>query len=413
MLPELIVKFRPNNQISLTLQNSVAKIKEIYQANLPDNFTDSSLSSAHKAKEKLRLAWYRFRNAPVSAPLDIIRKSQRKLKGRLLGNPVKVESPNFWLARLQTRLRMQCCYVLGSKIFLYIIDWLCFKGEYRLNSPKRFTSISGQKLLESGAIIEMLCGDRPEFSHCTTLTLPANHRDAFECLAAWSGYAVNRLFQYLRRHYPDMNLYFFVWEFQKRGALHLHICHYHPDSAEGQLIGFQLCELWHRILCDISEESGICMFSRADRKSCTIRQNHQHHTQPMIKGCGRYFAKYAIKNGKDDADSYVKEYAKTLSPTRFWGSSMAIKNLIKQFSLELRTYNLDGSSQSKMDEIEQEILLMEVIQYRQDEWKIEIDSPDGRFGNQRLTVNEGVRKTFYLSPKDYLELLLRYGEIAP
>jgi hypothetical protein len=66
-----------------------------------------------------------------------------------------------------------------------------------------------------------------------------------------------------------------------------------------------------------------------------------------------------------------------------------------------------------MDEIEQEILLMEVIQYRQDEWKIEIDSPDGRFGNQRLTVNEGVRKTFYLSPKDDLELLSRYGEKEP
>jgi hypothetical protein len=288
-----------------------------------------------------------------------------------------------------------------------------------------FGSVAAQRILESGSVIERLCGDRPEFAHCTTLTLPANYRSAYECLAARANDIVNRLFQILRRRYKDMKLWFFVWEFQKRGALHLHICQYHPDTSEGQWIGTQLIEQWHKILEDISVEVGICLFTAKNRETCTIRQNHQHHTQPMEKGCGRYFAKYAMKASKSEENSYVRHHEKTLSPKRFWGRSRTLKELVDESFICLRMYAIHGTPSKKFKEIEDELMDMEVVSFREYDWKIEVTRVSRNAQNfgqisvapirclvEKLVVSEGFRKVFYLSPEGYYSLLQSYQRLA-
>jgi len=419
MHPEVVVDFRPNNQITLTLQNVISSKVKIYQHLDENQWLPPDRLAKKKVKEKCRLAWYRWKYPP----LDIIQKSQAKkitLRGKEYNDFQTRYISEVW--GFSRSLKLVCMGKLRWFAFRVTAHTLFYKSQYQLNRERQFTSGAGQKILESGAIVEMLCGDRPEFAHVTTLTLPANTRDSFECLAACSNFAVNRLFQLFRDKYTDTKNWFFVWEFQKRGALHLHICHYHPDTTEGQWIGTQLIESWHEVLCDISENSGICMFSRRDGKSCTIRGFHQHHTQPMVKGCGRYFAKYAAKSAKTDENSYVREHAKTLSPTRWWGSSRPIKALVKENSLQLRLYAMNGSPEKVFNEIEQEILLREIVSFRETEWKIEVErvesysmkldlksKPIVRQRKTKLIVSEGVRHTFYVSPKDYQALLTLYS----
>lgn len=199
----------------------------------------------------------------------------------------------------------------------------------RLNRPKSFTKFSGQRIRESGAA--MAIAAKGENARCreVTLTLPANHQDAFIALAAYSAYAINRLLQPTRRDWGKSALWFFVWEYQKRGALHLHFALFHEDIEECEKMANRMIEQWHKVLCDIGEMANTCMFSRRNKRSCTIREKHQNHTAPMQKEISRYFSKYAGKQ-----ESKNSWYCQKYPVSRFWGSSYSIKKIIKEHSFE-------------------------------------------------------------------------------
>jgi hypothetical protein len=182
----------------------------------------------------------------------------------------------------------------------------------------------------------------PERSREVTLTLPANRGEAFKVLADRSGYVVNRLFQPIRNKYGDECHWFFVWEYQKRGALHMHVCIFHKDVEICEVIADKLINQWHQILCDVSEVTGICMFTDRTGKACTIRQNHQNHTAPIQKTVGAYFSKYA---GKSESKQFW--YCQKYPVSRFWGSSKAVKAIIKANSLKY-DYDLENEKNANL-----------------------------------------------------------------
>lgn len=421
---ELVVTFRPNNQISLRLQNVVSARKDIYQCRyigkshysheenglviestpslkqwqknlLADRIKSTKLASARlqKCKKHTKVSY----DFSVSPPLDIIRKSQ--------------QLP--WLA---------WCAAWKFLTLRKVVFALVYFGEYRTNRAKQFGNIQGQKLRECGSAIDMLCGGRPEFAHVTTLTLPASTEVAFDCIAARSGYIINRLWEPIRKAYGKDVAWFFVWEYQKRGALHAHICHYHPDATEGMLIGNILIEQWDKILHDISNESGIDMFEPLPQRKRTFYWQHQHHTQPMRKSAGGYFSKYAGKAEKSEENNYVRKFSQMRPPSRFWGSSSVIKKLIEENSI---SYKMNGIPSQLIDEMEvfKDIVLeKEVVLYDEYEWNITIrkiatwksrkdmnpnTAPTKYVSCERLTVSEGFCQVFYVSPSDYQQLLSR------
>jgi hypothetical protein len=365
---QIRITLRPNNQITITKGRWNKPLQPVSQSPI---YLHDRISDEDKEAKKWEMigqsAYYKavsnYRKQRRNPPLDITKKSQRPKK-----NPA------------------------------------C-----RINKPKSFTKVSGQRVRESGAAISIACENEMRFANEVTLTLPANTQEAFTALAAYSAYAVNRLFQPIRRKYGEMCLWFFVWEYQKRGALHLHICISHPDEMEGLYICSQLIEQWHKILEDISELANTCMFSDKRKDRCTIRSNHQHHTSQIREDVGRYFSKYAGKT-----ESKNEWYIQKFPVARFWGSSRSLKRIVRENSLQF-DFDYQGNEEEAIAKytsiIESIIEKLPIVSFSSYEFSVGSQSKSVmRFypkNRKILSIQkgkifaEGERSTFYFSQTEF------------
>ena len=390
---QLYINLKVNNQVTIGLQNT----RLINDAGKSAYLTHNQVAEGQIERHfPLKNAVLKYKQIA-----DIGRKNQAKNKKSkaflhwALG--VKV-GPLDITKKLQANLESFTSNLSGlASLNLYAKILIVF-GQYRKHHIKKFGNIQAQHIHECGASLEMLSSD-PRFCHVTTLTLPANTREAFECLAAHSGAIINSLFQPLRDKYPDTNHWFFVWEYQKRGALHLHIAHYHPDECEGMLIGNILIEQWHKILCDISDSSGIWMLSAKHEGDYEMKDFYQHHTQPMRKSVAGYFSKYASKAGQKEENNYVRKFSQMYPPSRFWGCSKQIKAIVKENSF----HNCRDYTEQKdfmyflFVRIHKMINESNIILQKSYSFKKDL--------TQNLCVAEGFRNVFYLSPSDYQKVL--------
>ena len=224
----------------------------------------------------------------------------------------------------------------------------------RENKPKSFTKISGQRLRECGAAMDILSKGNLEECYEICLTLPANHEKAFVALSKNTYFATNRIFDYLRKQYRGEISWFYVWEYQKRGALHLHLAVHHRASLLLPTICSDIKRAWVRILQDIGEMENTCMFTDKSMKKCVMPDKWQMHSDQICKGVGAYFSKYAGKEG-----SKQSWYCQKYPISRFWGSSKQIKKVISENSSE-SVWDFQGdleSAQKFHDELLEKLIL--------------------------------------------------------
>lgn len=369
---------RPNNQITVTIGNWKKKVLTVSQSPIVshDSVNPKKLLNLTKVYATNRVANQEMReNSLIACPpkLDIIQKKQR------------IKKPPF----------------------------------SRRNTPKSFSKVSGQRLREAGAAMDILCGGDLTQCYELCLTLPANHDLAFAALAAHTYYATNRLFKHLRDCYGDACSWFYVWEYQRRGALHLHIAVRYPDSAKLPEICEGLVKMWIRILQDIGERSNTCMFTDKSGRACTISQNWQNHHAQIRKAVGAYFSKYA---GKEE--SKQSWYCQRFPISRFWGSSSSIKRTIKENSIEY-TWDYQGATnltESKFQEIMELIIdRVPLVSMKSYEFKVEAKysyharkGEDGivrLYNHERKVYAEGERTTIYTEQKAYIVALSMFRDV--
>lgn len=393
MYTQLYINLKVNNQITIGLQNTRLKNDAGKSAYLTHN------EVAEKQIEK------HFPLEPCIAVYKMGQSYERYKRKKFLEMPLFLRQYKFQkkkqldiTKKLQANVESFASNLSGLASLSLYTKILTVFGQYRKHHIKKFGNIQAQHIHECGASLEMLAHD-PRFCHVTTLTLPANYHEAFECIAAHSGAIINSLFQPIRDKYPDTNHWFFVWEYQRRGALHAHIAHYHPDECEGMLIGNILIEQWHKILCEISESSGVDLFLSAQKDRCTIRQFHQHHTQPMRKSVAGYFSKYASKAGQKEENDYVRRFSQMYPPSRFWGCSKQVKAIAKNNSF----HNCRDYTEQKdfmcflFVRVHKMINESNIILQKNYTFKKDL--------TQNLCVAEGFRNIYYLSPEDYQKVL--------
>ena len=93
-----------------------------------------------------------------------------------------------------------------------------------------------------------------------TGTLPGSQLKAFQALAEFSTYATKTLSNWITRHNPSCK-WQYVWEFQKRGALHVHfVCE--VSLLGGERIKRDFKDEWIRILRAIQSKSGVDLFAK-------------------------------------------------------------------------------------------------------------------------------------------------------
>ena len=275
-------------------------------------------------------------------------------------------------------------------------------------SIKYFGHKSGQKIRECGAIIDKLCGGDPSRCRVITLTLPADSHEAFKAISDWSGYAINRLFQVVRRSDCEDIHWFFVTEHQKRGAIHYHICLYHADKSVSRDLGNQIVSKWREVLSDISDRTSInLLYSRGFGRDCKLSEM-QSINQEMQKGCGAYFSKYASKNSGKHSDSIESINARRYPVSSFWGRDRELAKLCEKDSFK---FNFDGiydsESISLRDEAIEILSHLEIISCSSFSFKKEIELQKG-VKESSLTICEGESEVFYLSPDSYQQALLHF-----
>lgn len=154
-----------------------------------------------------------------------------------------------------------------------------------------------------------------------TLTLPGSTTAAYENLARYSGWVINRIAQWMRDTAPGVH-YLFVWELQKRGALHAHFIFAHTDAhLLTKLVGH-----WRNSWCTILEQltvmTGIDMFASAAGGTWRGQWHHvQADVKPVVKSVAAYLAKYLSKSESKSSQ------ATTYYPSRWWGASKETKAL--------------------------------------------------------------------------------------
>jgi hypothetical protein len=367
MIPSQVkLVLRPNNQVTISLGNWRKPISLAYA---PESAFNSLVTPERLAKEKARIAAasekFReresFRYKPSGLNLDIIREKQ----------PLK------------------------KSVFA------------RKNTPKNFTAKSGQRLRECGAAMDILADG--DLSQCyeICLTLPADHETAFSAIAEHTYYATNLLFSKLKKDFFGSVSWFYVWEYQRRGALHLHIAVHHPNPEMLPGICESIKAHWIQILLAIGERENICMFSRKDLKSCTISQKWQMHSAQIQKAVGAYFSKYAGKT-QSKQDFFCQKYP----ISRFWGSSRSLKEIIKKNSIEI-LWDFCGYSDQAQEKCEEIIKFVcsELNVFSQKSYEFKVESKgnvavfrdkDGKIHTKKREPKiyaEGERFIFYISPE--------------
>lgn len=195
-------------------------------------------------------------------------------------------------------------------------------GWGHLSKPTTFGKKARHRLLEAGAIVDKLCGLNAWEITCT---LPGGTTGAICTLAENTGWLMNELTQIIRR--AKCKYWFYVWEFQKRGALHLHLLIADPERNI-QSLAWKLESRWWQALEFLSKKNQVDLFARRIGGSWRGDPSKwQSHVAPIQKSVAAYFSKYASKGLQpSSAISYQK---KLFSPSRWWGCSTEIKAQIK------------------------------------------------------------------------------------
>jgi len=401
----VVLKVRANNQVAVSLQNARRPV---------------STKISNKDKSAIALTEWR-----------------EDAYGRLRYGTVSPEMPSEnWFNGTDTQLELmrheaRSLALIGE--FQRTKDPLkdkTYPSCPRLPRVKRFEARQGQKLREAGAAMDSLV-PHGQIGLCRAvlLTIPADYQAAFSTVAAYSGWVMNRLNTYLRRHL-ESPLWFYVWELQKRGALHLHFCFYAPTEELGQKLGDGMLELWLKLLEEMSEKSGNDLYwsgryAKSGAKYYVPREKLINSNQAVYSGCAQYFAKYSGKDSYGSTRGAKGFGSRAIAhPARIWGSSRAIKRRAREMSIDCRIEHISDESASCFFESIRE--LIKSFKHKLGQcYSFDIRRVRGverRDGNGKLLgrssvleeipIAEGVTEVYYISPEQFIdafaELHLRF-----
>jgi len=218
----------------------------------------------------------------------------------------------------EVRPAIDCSLVCSSEVQGYTPDnpepvpgygWSCNKTS--------FTKYAREAIRCAGAVMDEWYGRQVLF---VTLTLPGSTMDALQQLGRWSGYAMSRLRQHIRDNCESAGV-IAVWEWQGRGALHLHLAVGHSDKRALDRVFLQFREWWCRLLVRIGTLARCDMFQDEYGESlCFDWHKTRQDVQWAEKTVGRYLSKYISKKASKDIEGSL------VWPLSWWGMSNNLRH---------------------------------------------------------------------------------------
>jgi hypothetical protein len=205
-------------------------------------------------------------------------------------------------------------------------------GFGRLGARTRFGTNGRRTILRCGGVFSA-CKVPPEEVLFLTGTLPGGTDDAKLAIARYSSWVVQALKKWLAEFVPDAwSLY--VWELQKRGALHIHYAVWVPDEAARLHILRAFHGWWFRRMGLLSKVSGVDVFAwKSGRGSWRDRPDVVQADAQICEKCpSSYIAKYASKGAWREK---VKSNHGDLGPAwpvQWWGVSRPLQRRCRELS---------------------------------------------------------------------------------
>lgn len=194
---------------------------------------------------------------------------------------------------------------------------------------QEFSCYARRQILRAGGALQKVANH--EECLFLTVTLPGSTPEAMEAMARFSAFAVHRLKAWVNKFVPS-KLDLYTWEWQKRGALHLHYVVHCPDRGVGEYIQRKLKGEWIRILNAISEASGVDMYRKnkgftwASQKEAT-----KVDAQWCKKSVAAYLSKYVSKGNKFQYCRGRQNYC----PSRWYGVSRPLLQKLRELTFRV------------------------------------------------------------------------------
>jgi hypothetical protein len=151
-----------------------------------------------------------------------------------------------------------------------------------------------------------------------TGTFPGSSFRTQSAIASESSWIVHRLKAWIYKRI-GANIAYYVWEFQKRGTLHLHYVVLVPCPIARSQILADFREEWIRLIAGASARSGVNLFQgERGRDYFTEKEKLQIYVQECYKSASSYLSKYLAKGKEKDFPP----------PTRMWGCTREARHLV-------------------------------------------------------------------------------------
>lgn len=158
----------------------------------------------------------------------------------------------------------------------------------------------------------------PECSIFLTGTFPGDSSEVQTAIASQAGWIVSRLKAWIYKKI-GANVAYYVWEFQKRGTLHLHYVVLMPNKFHREWILREFRTEWIRLLRGASERSECNLFlGRKNRDFEKELHLLRIDAQECYKSAASYLSKYLSKSKGSDCPA----------PCRMWGATKEARTLV-------------------------------------------------------------------------------------
>jgi hypothetical protein len=194
----------------------------------------------------------------------------------------------------------------------------------------RFTEYARRSMLRAGGALSRIASD-PSQTLFLTGTLPGSTYEAKMTIAKWSAYIVNGVKAWIAKRCPaKMDMY--VWEFQRRGALHLHYALYCPNQDAAEYILSNWKAQWMRMIDSVCNKSGVDLWRKNANYSHNANKNVLQADSQRCKKCiASYLSKYLSKCEEQRKSNH---WAKCI-PSRLWGISRPLIALTKSMTTKV------------------------------------------------------------------------------
>lgn len=166
-----------------------------------------------------------------------------------------------------------------------------------------------------------------------TLTIPGDTFSIFEAIAANSSRLIHDFKAWVNKRLPS-KLDAYVWEYQRRGALHLHYVVHCPDQSIAGELKENVKAQWIRQLDRLSEATGIDLYERRNGDSWRHQKDIvRTSVETVKKSVSRYMSKYMSKSARTSSEGRRFPH-----PARYYGVSRPLLAAVESATSRISLY---------------------------------------------------------------------------